>query len=148
MYDGHFSSLTGPSSHSSGGSSPSSIFSTHDEMRRIKKAIRAHQHKDVSEAIEKELYAYYTAGIPGYDDPAVKIPGHEILPDDIQGRKEAWITRGVYDVKADTQPKLRGMLPSHNQWIGEMKTFENYTFHVTGWMMQVGMGYMLLPAFS
>jgi hypothetical protein len=40
------------------------------------------------------------------------------------------------------------MFPSHYQCNGETKTFENYMFHITGWMMQIGMGYMLLPAFT
>jgi hypothetical protein len=40
------------------------------------------------------------------------------------------------------------MFSSHHQCNGESKTFENYTFHVTGWMMRIVMGYMLLPEFS
>jgi hypothetical protein len=87
-------------------------------------------------------------GISGHDDPAVPIPGQDFLPDDIKGRKEGWIDCKIYDGKADIQPKRRGRLPFHHQWNGATKMFENYMFHVTEWMLKVGMGYMILPTLS
>jgi hypothetical protein len=135
--------MTGPSYHSSGGSSPSSGDSDNAEIRRIKKATRAILHRNASAAIDRALYAYHTGGVTGPDDPAVPIPGHNILPARVPGRAENWITRGVYKSKADTRPNRRQMFPAQHQWNGEPKTFEHYSFKLSGWIMQSGMGYML-----
>jgi hypothetical protein len=133
------STFTGPSYHSSGESSPSSVDSATAEIRRIKKATRAIPHRDASAAIDCALYAYHTNGISGHDDPVVTISGRDILPDRIPGREENWITRGVYESKMPTRPNRRQMFPAQHQWNGEPKTFDNYAFNLSGWAMQYGM---------
>jgi hypothetical protein len=140
--EGHMSTLTGPSYHSSGGSSPSSGNSANAEIHRIKKATRAIPHRYASAAIDCALYAYHTDGIPGHDDPAVPIPGRDILPDLIPGRADNWITRGVYESKMPNRPNRLQMFPAQHQWNGEPKTFDNYAFNLSGWAMQSGMGYL------
>jgi hypothetical protein len=91
---------------------------------------------------------YDTAEVPGRDDPQVPIPGSSILPDEVPGRADNWITRGGNDGKASNRPNRRQMCPAQHQWNGELKTFENYAFNLSGWAMQSLMGYLFDPNFT
>jgi hypothetical protein len=109
------STLTGPSYHSSGGSSPSSGDSANDEIRRIKKATREFPRRNESAAINRALYAYHIDGITGPNDPEAPIPVHDILTDRVPGRDENWITCGMYESKMPTRPNRHQMFPAQHQ---------------------------------
>jgi hypothetical protein len=63
------------------------------EIQRIKQATQAISHRDDATAIDRAMYTYHTDGVPGRDDPAVPIPGNDILPDHIPGRAKNWMSK-------------------------------------------------------
>jgi hypothetical protein len=90
------------------------------------------------------MYALHTNGIPGRDKPRIRMTVYDVLPEEIGGQDEAWVTRAVYNSRAPMPVKIlrRTTFPSQHQWNGETKAFENYSYQLQGWLMQSGMGYM------